>query len=472
MDMADHLGAVRKNWWLVLSMLVLAVGAAGLLTSQQTPKYASSVTFFVSASVTTGTALQADEFAQRRINSYVGVLTSERLAQKILDDTGVDLTVSEVSDRISALADTNTVLLAATVTDTNAQRSLKIASAIANNLGPMVADLENRSSSGAATISLTAISGPTLDPTPVSPNKTLNLGIGFLVGLTLGVGLAIARQIADKSVRSAANLQELTGVPVLASVALDGGSRRSRPAAIADIRSPRAEAYRKLRTNLTFSTVDKRLQVIVVTSSIGGEGKSATAANLAMVLADAGKPVLLLEADLRRPSLGGYLGVESSVGLTNVLVGQVEADDVIQKWGPDGLYVLPSGTLPPNPSELLGSERMHVLMNELRRHFDIIVIDTPPLLPVTDAAIAGVMADGVVLVARHSATRRDQIATAVGMLQAVDANLVGTVLNMAPTTADTPDSYHSYHSVGINEPPSRREHRWSRKGAAHAELTP
>ncbi|HUX70068.1 MAG TPA: polysaccharide biosynthesis tyrosine autokinase, partial [Cellulomonadaceae bacterium] len=429
-----------------------------------------SVTFFVGASANTGTALQADQFAQQRIASYVGVLTSERLAKQILSDTRLPLTVAQVTAGITATSDPNTVLLGATVTDTNPQRSLTVATAIANDLGPMVAGLEDTSHAGGTQVALTVISGPTLDPRPVSPSKTLNLGIGILVGLTLGAGLAIARQLADTTVRSGSALQQVASVPVLALVALEAKSRRKRMPLAAAVSSPRAEAYRRLRTNLTFSNVDSRMQVIVVTSSLSGEGKSTTAGNLAMVLAEAGRPVLLLEADLRRPSLGAYLGVESSVGLTNVLAGQVDADDVIQTWGADGLHILASGTIPPNPSELLGSDRMRTLMTSLRGRFDVIVVDTPPLLPVTDAAIVATQADGVVLVARHATTHRDDVAAAVDVLRAVEAKLVGTVLNMTPEKASSRDGYHSYATSAESHPPVRAARRWTRRSAHEREL--
>lgn len=470
-EMSDHLRAVRKNWWIVLLTLVVTVAAAVLVTARETPKYASSVTFFVGASASTGTALQADQFAQQRIASYVGVLTSERLAKQILADTGLSLTVPQVVSSITATTDPNTVLLSATVTDTDAKRSLAIATAVANDLGPMIVDLEDTSHAGGTHVALTVISGPTLDPKPISPSKTLNLGIGLLVGLTLGTGMAIARQLADRTVRSRPTMQSLTAVPVLASVPLELQARRAHMPLVATTHSPRAEAYRRLRTNLTFSNIDSRLQVIVVTSSLSGEGKSTTAGNLAKVLADAGKPVLLLEADLRRPTLGEYFGIESSVGLTNILVGQVDSDDVIQPWGTGGLHVLPSGTIPPNPSELLGSERMHSLMASLRTRFDVIVIDTPPLLPVTDAAIMATQADGVVLVARYGTTRRDDVAAAVEMLRAVEASFVGTVLNMIPAKASGGDGYHSYATDDVLPEHARVEHRWIRRSSQERELT-
>lgn len=453
--MADHLRAVRKYWWIVLLALIASVGSSALLTSRITPQYASTVTFYITASTDTGTALQADEFAQRRINSYVGVLTSDLLAERIRTEGDIDLTAAQISNRISAVANAETILLTATVIDSSPERAQAISTAIADEFGPIVAELDSGGSGSSADVSLKVISGPTLEPDPVSPKKTLNLAVGVLVGLALGAALAIARQMADRTVRSVETLEQVTKLPVLASVAREAQTRRSKVPAIADPGSLRAEAYRKLRTNLMFSGVGKKLQVIVVTSSLGGEGKSTTAANLAIVLAETGRPVLLIEADMRRPMIAEYLGIEGGAGLTNVLAEQAEPDEVIQPWGTGGLHVLPCGTLPPNPSELIGSDTMRALVSDLRGRFDMIVIDTPPLLPVTDAAVASAQADGVVLVARYGSTSREQLATARNALRAVGAHVVGTVLNMVHTDGSPHESYHSYSA----ETPSRSGRR-------------
>ena len=194
--------------------------------------------------------------------------------------------------------------------------------------------------------------------------------------------------------------------------------------------SVRAESFRQLRTNLQFIDATRSADVLLVTSSVPDEGKSLTAANLAISFVEFGDRVLLIEADLRRPSLWSYFGVEREVGLTNVLVGQMELSEAIQAWGNDGLHILPSGALPPNPAELLGSRAMVDVIAELRPAFDKIIIDTPPLLPVTDAALCSAAADGVVLVIRSGKTHRSQVTSAVSALNQVNARMLGSILNM------------------------------------------
>ena len=443
MDLHGYVQAVRKYWWLVLIVTAIGVGLGVAATVTASPKYESSVSFFVSTPPTAdGTALQADQYAQRRVNSYVGLLTSERLADQIIATGGIDLTPAQVSASITASADLNTVLLNATVTDTSADRSLAIATALSTQFGVLVDQLDNKGSPDNATVVLNVISGPTLNPTPVSPRPTLNIGLGLLVGLALGLALAILRRVLDTTIRTPQLLQKATDVPVLGVMVADRAARKSPIIVDLNSRSIRAEAFRQLRTNLQFTNAARPVGVLVVTSSVAAEGKSSTSANLALIFAADGRRVLLIDADLRRPKIADYLGLEGGVGLTNVLAGQASIDDVLQEWGDSGLTVLPSGTIPPNPSELLGGEPMVAMLAELRERFDMIVIDTPPLLPVTDAAVASRLADGAIIVVRYGKTTRHQIATALRSLAAVDARVLGTVLAMTPNKGA--EAYKTY----------------------------
>ena len=468
MDLHGYVQAVRKYWWLVLLMTGLCVGASIVLTYTATPQYESSVTFFVSTSANAdGTALQADQYAQRRVNSYVGLLTSEKLAQSVIDNAHLDMTVSEVTGSIAAAADLNTVLLTATVTNSSPERSLAIATAISTQFGQMVAQLDNHGSPENANVVLNVVSGPTLNPVPVSPRKTLNIGLGVLLGLALGLAAAILREVLDNTVRSPQVLRTMSEAPVLGVIAADRGSKKSPLIVDNHARSVRAEAFRQLRTNLQFIDAARPVGVLVVTSSIANEGKSTTAINLAVSFSDSGRRVLLIEADLRRPRVAEYLDLEGAVGLTNVLVGQAAIDDVLQPWGRGGLTVLPSGTIPPNPSELMGSPLMAELIIQLRKSFDMIIIDTPPVLPVTDAAVASRLVDGVVLVVRYGKTTRNQVSTALRSLTAVDARVLGTVLTMSPVKGA-----EAYSAYGYYEDDDRVELSTGPEPAGGSEIEP
>lgn len=287
---------------------------------------------------------------------------------------------------------------------------------------------------------------------PIRPNQPLSLLLALILGLALGGGFAFVREHVDNTIRNRDELQEASGaIPVLGMVprivlpadrkakrgvfafAGNGGAHPdfTRVTVDHDARGPVAEAYRTLRTNIAFTRQDVPLKVLVISSALPGEGKSTSASNLAIALAQQGQKVALIDADMRRGTLHNSLGAASEPGLSNVLAGQLAPTDALQPIRLEGvsLYFMPTGTLPPNPAELLASTRVSQLLDELRPEFDVIVIDTPPLNVVTDAAIIGARADGVLLVARAAVTDRDAYRYAIEQVHAVRARVLGCVLN-------------------------------------------
>jgi capsular exopolysaccharide synthesis family protein len=212
-----------------------------------------------------------------------------------------------------------------------------------------------------------------------------------------------------------------------------------------DPRSPRAEAFRTLRTNLQFVDAgDGGSRSFVITSAMESEGKSSTASNLAIALDNAGHKVIVVDADLRRPKLAQYMGLEGAVGLTDLLIGRADIEDAVQQWGRGGLHVLPAGSIPPNPSELLGSAAMQSLIQRLENEFDYVLFDAPPLLPVTDAAVLSKSAGGAILVVAAGKTHRSQLSAAVTTLENVGARLFGFVLTMLPAQGPHAYGYQQY----------------------------
>ena len=434
MDLLGYLRAIRKHWLIVVAAIAVGLGVAGLVVLTTTPKYASTVTFFVNTpSDTIAGSAQGDTFGQKRVNSYVQLITTSSLVELVADELDNGMSPDQIAETIAAKGDLNTVLLTATITDTSAQRSLDIATAVSTEFVKLVSAIETGQSATASAVRLEVVDGPSLNPTPVEPTVTRNLGLGVLAGLIVGLGLAVLRDVLDTTLRTVEDLQKLAGVPVMGTIFFDSEAGKNPVVHDDNRQSIRSEAFRQLRTNLQFVNAAAPVRTLVVTSSVSGEGKSTTASNIAISFADAGQRVLLIEGDLRRPRVADYLGIEGSVGLTNVLIGQVSISEVLQSWGGTSLTVLASGSIPPNPSEMLGSPGMVALLESLKQSFDLIVIDTPPLLPVTDAAILATYADGAIVVARHGSTKRVQLAASVKSLRAVDARILGCVLNMVPT---------------------------------------
>jgi len=242
---------------------------------------------------------------------------------------------------------------------------------------------------------------------------------------------ALLREQLNTTVKSVEDMEGLTGSVPLGLVPFDSTAKSS-PLVTANQGGTRAEAFRTLRTNLQFADVDSPPRKIVITSPLPAEGKSTSACNIALTLAVSNARVVLIEADLRKPRVCSYLGLDNAVGLTNVLAGQYSVDDAIVPYNRSMLWVLPSGPVPPNPSELLGSHNMSLLLDYLGSTYDYVVIDAPPVLPVTDAAVLSRNADGALLVVRYGKTNRTEVERAVQLLGAVNAKMLGTVLNFIP----------------------------------------
>ncbi len=288
-------------------------------------------------------------------------------------------------------------------------------------------------------VTLTVLRPATVPGAPVSPNTNLNLALGVLVGLALGFGLAILREVLDTRIRTMRDVENITDAPIIGGISFDPNASRRPLIVQADPRSPRAESFRTLRTNLQFLNVEGGPRSFVITSSIESEGKSTTAANLAIALSDAGARVALVDADLRRPKIAEYMGIEGAVGLSDTLIGRVSLLDALQTWGRGNLAVLPAGTTPPNPSELLGSQAMLTLVRTLEKEFDTVLIDVPPLLPVTDGALLSKSARGAIIVVAAGRTQRGELSAALAALENVDARVAGIVMTMLPTKG--PDAY-------------------------------
>lgn len=284
---------------------------------------------------------------------------------------------------------------------------------------------------------------------PVGSGTMTNVLLAAAIGLVLAGGAAFVLEYLDDTIKSAEDVQQVMGVTTLGGVArIDGDDYTSKLITVTQPRSPTSEAYRMLRTNLQFSEVDHPLQTLLVTSANPEEGKSLTAANVAVVLAQAGRHVTLVDADLRRPTQDTIFKLNNARGLTTILLDtSVTLADVVQNTPIENLKVMTSGPVPPNPSELLGSKRMGYLIEALQKQSDLIVFDSPPVLAVADASVLATRLDGVLLVVDAGHTRRPLARRAAEALQAVNAHLLGVMLNRVDAKAKG-YGYYYYDDVG------------------------
>ncbi|MGQ0464240.1 MAG: polysaccharide biosynthesis tyrosine autokinase [Sporichthyaceae bacterium] len=431
MTLKDYLTVARERWLSILLGAALGLGLAGALTVSATPQYAASTNYFIAARDVAGTgaagAYQGSLLSSQRIKSYVSLAQGRTLREQVAQQLGSPI----AQDAITASAQANTVLMTITATDPSPRRAQRIAELAGTVFASTIAELE-RPEVGQSLVQARLVEAPLVPTVPVSPKTTTNLALGLFLGLLAGIAGAVVRHTLDRSVKEPEQLAEIAGAPLLGVTVWDGNVK-SRPLIVhASPRAPLAEAYRQLRTNLTYVDLDNQTKVVCVTSALPHEGKTTTACNLAIAMAQAGNRVLLVEADLRRPSAAANLGVENAVGLTTVLTGRVSLDVAIQPWGDGLLDFLGCGEIPPNPSELLASAQMATLLDELKARYDVIILDTAPVLPVADTPALAPLCDGVLLVARNGWVRTDEVAAAAAGIRRVSAPLLGVVLSMAP----------------------------------------
>lgn len=438
MDVLDYVRAVRRHYRLILAAVLLAVGIEGILTWQTTARYESTTELYVSApgNVDVVAAYQGSLLSQQRVASYARLLESELVAERVIDRLDLDTTPADLIAQISASSTPDTVILTATVTDPDARQAQLLAASVAAEFAGLVEELETSGGLVTPAAAITVVKQAELPSSPTTPRVPLNLAVGLLIGLVTGVALALLREFMDNTVKTEQDVRSITGAASIGSVMFDLGLVR-RPVQTGSLEYARsAEAYRQIRTNLQFLDVDHPPRVLVVTSAVPDEGKTTTAINLALVIAQSGQRVALVEGDLRRPRVVSYLRLVQGSGLTNVLAGTANAADVLQPFGNGSMAVLASGSIPPNPSELLGSAHMQRMISDLRNSHDYVVIDAPPLLPVTDAAVLAVHADGAIVVVKHGSTKREQLRLAARSLQAIDAKILGVIVNMVPRSAE------------------------------------
>lgn len=441
MQLQDYLRILRKQWGLIVIVAMVGLLAGAGYSLLQNPRYEATSRVYVAASSTetVSEALQGSNFIQSQLATYAEAASEPIVIENAIALLGIDETPGELGSTVTGSRPTNTLYIDLTANRATAEEAAAVANAVTASFVTEIPRMSQVSPGDDATVRVSIVREATVPGSPVSPNIPLLLALGGLVGLALGVAVAVLREVLDTRIRNERDLEAVTDAAVIGGIAYDPATTEH-PLIVHDSpRSPRAESFRTLRTNLQFLDLDAGARSFVVTSSVPGEGKSTTSANLAIALADSGARVVVIEGDLRRPKLSQYMGIEGAVGITDVLVGQAELGDVLQRWGRRELYVLPAGTIPPNPSELLGSQAMAKLLRKLEDEYDVVLIDAPPLLPVTDGALVSKLTRGALLVVGAKRVHRGEVEGAIQSLEAVGARLAGVVMTMMPTKG--PDSY-------------------------------
>jgi len=452
MNLDDFLKSLRAHWITVCVTALLTIAGAVGYTLLQTPIYEASTRLFVSAtspmsSDSASDLYQGSRYSQERVLSYTQLIMGETLAQRTIDRLNLDVSAKALQKNVEAKSKPNTVLIDVTILDPSPVRARDIANALSDEFVLMARALETPNPGARPDARVVVEQRASVPTEPVIPKRALNLAVGVILGAMLGVGLAVMRDLLDNTVKDQKTLEDISGTSVVGFVPYDK-KRQANPAIPFDSEnSGAAEAFRKLRTNLQFLAVDNPPRLIVITSPSPNEGKSTTAINIALALAEAEHDVVLVDGDLRRPRLAKYLDVVGSVGFSSALSGSASLSEVLQQTKYPRLTVLASGPIPPNPSQLLGSQTAKNTLSELRNRFDYVIIDSSPLLAVTDGAILAADADGTLVIVRSGKTKRDQLAHAMGSLRDVGATVLGAVLTMMPPRGSGAYGY-DYYSYG------------------------
>jgi non-specific protein-tyrosine kinase len=438
MELLQYWRLIIQNRLIISLCTLVSFIAAIVITFTTTPTYQAKSQIFVSTPASTvdiSALATGSSFSQQRVKSYAQIINSPLTLAPVVQELNLSITPEELSEMVSASAPLDTVLIVLTVTDTDPQRAADIANAVAKQFGVTVANLELQGIGSDSPVKVSTVLNAVPADSPASPKKAINLILGLLLGFGLGIGLASLRRLLDNTIK---NEDDLQGTPLLAAIGFDVLAKEKPLVTQIGRYSARTEAFRTLRTNLQFLRPDSHPQVIVFTSALPGEGKTTSAINLAISLVQAGAKTILVEADLRRPKVPVYLEFSDlDEGLSELIGGQkklttASLKSLIRKEENTGLKVLLSGKVPPNPSELLGSAKFDEVISMLRKQFEYVIIDCPPLLPVTDAAVVAAKADGAVLVVHAGVTKKPHFIGSRDAMAAVGSTILGVVLNKIP----------------------------------------
>ncbi|WP_347977712.1 polysaccharide biosynthesis tyrosine autokinase [Microbacterium sp. ProA8] len=457
MELRDYMRGLRRHWLAIVLITAVGLATGYVWTLLQTPVYEGSASGLLKT--TTSASLEGlsstsaeDSAARAKVATFLDLAQSELVAQGAIDELGLNTTPAAVINRITVSNPTSTSILKVNAQAATPAEASDLSSAWIASLAVVADDVLGDGSDGSSVVTVVAYDAAGQPTRPIFPDVNTAVVVGGVLGFGFGVAFALVRTVSDRRIRINDDIEARVGAPVVGTIPVaDGLTRESRIVAHAEPnakgnRFAVSEAFRSLRTNLQFMDVDDPPRTIVVTSPLPGDGKSMVAANIAVALAESGRPVVLVDGDLRRSTVAKTFGLPDGAGLTDVLAGRADLIDVMHRTPVSGhLVVLTAGSVPPNPSEVLGSAKMRAVLSDLAQHA-MVIIDAPPLLPVTDSAVLAHQADGAILVVGLGKTTYDLVTTAEDALAKASGRLLGIVLNRVPLKGADASPYYDYRT--------------------------
>jgi succinoglycan biosynthesis transport protein ExoP len=430
MDLRRYGRIFRRQWRLIaLSVAVCTVAAAAIATTKPST-YAARSEMFVSATkaATLGDAYEGGLFIQQRVASYTQILSSAALVKRVIDQLRLPDTVQHLQGEITAAVPAGTVLIDVMVKDRSATRAQAIGEALDGQFASYVSRLETPQADGQPSVTVSVVSPAGLQTRPLSPQTRLDVGLGVLIGLVLGVIGAVTLEALDDRIREEEDVALITEAPVLGRLVRDSGVRRHGRELLAAPDSPTGEAFRRLRASL-HTTIDNEPRTFAIASAVPGEGKTFVAANLGVAVARTGQRVVLVNADVHSRSLAQMLGATPTRGLTDVLAGDGSLDVALHTDFNVPLELLDSGPPPADPGAIFESGRFAELLNTLGGRGDAVIVDAAAVLEEPDAAVVAAAVSWVILVVGVGTTRKSDLTSTVQALRMAGARLLGVVLN-------------------------------------------
>lgn len=432
---------------IVIVVIICAIGAFIYTKFLKTPMYSTSTTVvLVKADQGTSsddTITQTDiSLNQKLVSTYRQIMKSKLVVQQVIDDLHLNTTYSNLAKRIDVQAVEDTEILKVTVTDKSENNAATIANKLTKIFGDEVSKIYNINN-------VSIIDAAEVPTNPSNINTIKTVIIISLVGFVLSSGIVFVIFYFDDIIRDTETLEKESNLPVLSKIYKDSSNIElivnEKPNAAA------SEGIRNLRTSLQFSSVDSKLKTVLVTSSVPSDGKSYVSANLAISFAQAGKRTLLIDCDLRKGRQHKIFSISGNEGLSNLLIEDVKnCSNYIFKTKIKNLFLMPRGTFPPNPSELLNSKKNKMLIDTLKKHFDIIILDGAPISGLSDSLILSSLADKTIVVTAINHTPKTELANAKKALDGVSANVAGVVANKVVAKKGTYGSYYYYYGYDDN----------------------
>ncbi|WP_314687223.1 polysaccharide biosynthesis tyrosine autokinase [uncultured Bifidobacterium sp.] len=455
MTIADLWHILRKHLTTVILVFVAVFAAVAVVTFVMPPKYTATAELFAtytSSSDSQDTSSDMNSgasYLSTQIKTYPSLVKTESILKPVIKDLGLDMTVDDLADAVTATNPTNTFMVDISVENGDAGQSAAIANSVAENLAKQISSsLYSSSTSGSSPIELSVVQKAQTPTSPSSPKIPLYLAVGFVLALILAVAAALLKDVLNTKVDGSEDAKELTDTSSLGSVPRSDAFNDEAPAIVSRPNSMEAEEFRRIRSNISFlsPTATEKGHLLVITSTEPSEGKTTISANIAASIAEEGKTVLLIDSDLRHPSVAHRLKIEGHVGLSHILSGQATPRDVVQPYWKPNLHILPAGKRPANASILLNSDIMRELIEQALKQYDYVIIDTAPMTVANEATVFGRIADGVVMVVGRGVADKKDLKATVESLKTAEVPVFGFILNFANPKKIHSNNYYYYYS--------------------------